>query len=176
MSTSFVALLRGVNLGPSKKVSMPQLRSLLEELGFTAVRTYLNSGNVLLSADLEPAVIAASVSDAIATTFGHRVDVVVRSAAQLELAVEANPFPAGDPAQVTVAFLAGSPHEHVEERLATAAADYEPYVVRDREIYVNYTGGIGNSKLAARFSAVVGVSATVRNLRTVSKLAALSAG
>lgn len=174
MTTTFVALLRGVNLGPSKKISMPQLRSLVSELGFAHVRTYINSGNVILSSAKPAEKIEQEISEAISDTFGHRVDVIVRSAEQLQKVVGSNPFPDGDPSQVTVAFLVHPPDARGMERLAEAAPDHEPYLLAGREVYVNYTQGIGTSKLAATFGAVIGVSATVRNLRTVAKLVELT--
>ena len=57
---------------------------------------------------------------------------------------------------------------------SSLAAEHEPYVFAGREVYVNYTHGLGKSKLAERFSATVGVSATVRTLRTVQKVVALA--
>ncbi len=175
MSVSHVALLRGVNLGPKRKISMPQLRATVEELGFAGVRTYINSGNVVLTSDRPAEEIESRIAEAIEATFSHRVDVVVRSAAQLDQVLAANPFPDGNPSQVTVAFLAGAPGPEADQRLAAVAVAGEPYVMGDREIYVNYTHGIGESRLTAGFSAAIGVSATVRNLRTVTRLRDLCA-
>lgn len=174
--TTYLVLLRGVNLGSRRTLSMPQLRLALAELGFADVQTYINSGNAILSSAKPAEEVAAEVAEAIARIFAHRVDVVVRTAAELADVLAANPFPDGNPSQVTVAFLASAPGPQAGDRLAAAAAAEEPYVLAGREVYVNYTRGIGTSKLAATFSAVVEVSATVRNLRTVTKLDELCGG
>lgn len=171
---TYVALLRGVNLGPHHKISMPQLRATVSELGFADVRTYINSGNVILSSAGSETEVRAAVEAAITGRFGHPVDVAVRTASDLQAVLELDPFPDGDPARVTVAFLMEPPPTGVGERLAAAAAAGEAFVVLEREIYVDYAHGIGTSRLAARFSAVVQTSATVRNLRTVRKLVELT--
>lgn len=175
MST-YVALLRGINLGPSNKIAMPQLRTTVSELGYADVSTYINSGNVIFASPKRAATLAAEIGQAITETFGYRVDVVVRSATQLAKVLAGNPFPDGDPSQVTVAFLTGPPGAQAAPRVAEMATAYEPFVFAGHEVYVNYTHGIGTSKLAARFSAVIGVSSTVRNLRTVRTLVELTAG
>lgn len=173
--TTLLALLRGVNLGSQRTVSMPLLRTTVAELGFTDVRTHLNSGNLILSSDRSAGEVRVLVEAAVLERFGHPVDVAVRTAAELRAVVGANPFPDGDPARVTVAFLVGAPPAGVSDRLAAVAAEGEAYLVLDREIYVYYAHGLGRSRLAARFSAVVQTSATVRNLRTVRRLVELTA-
>lgn len=174
VTTTYVALLRGVNLGPSRKISMPALREMASGLGFADVSTYINSGNLVLGADGPAADVEAQLIQGIVDTFGHRVDVTVRTPAQLQQVLAANPYPDGDPSQVTVAFLTGPAGAQAQEKVAGLAAPGEQYTFAGREVYVHYARGIGNSKLAARFSAAVGVSATVRNVRTVGKLIELA--
>jgi uncharacterized protein (DUF1697 family) len=171
--TSYVAFLRGVNLGPTKKVSMPELRALASELGYADVASHLNSGNLIFSTAKKAATVERELSAAIAETFGHPVDVTVRTADELQRVLADNPYPDGDPSQVTVAFLTGPVKAQAQERVAARAVPGERFTFGEREIYVDYANGIGNSKLAATFSAVVGVSATVRNVRTVVKLVEL---
>ena len=88
--------------------------------------------------------------------------------------VAENPFPDGDPTYVTVAFLTKAAPAEAKRKVAELATDDEPYVFSGQEVYVHYIGGQARSKLAARFSDVVGVSATVRNLRTVTKVLELA--
>ena len=168
--TTYAVFLRGVNLGPTNKVSMPVLREALTTNGFSDVRTYINSGNVLLTSADSPLEVQSRVATVIAEAFGLTIDVTVRTLDQLRAILEANPFPEGDPSKVTVAFLIGSPRPDAEERLAALAGEHEPYVFAGTEIYVHYSHGLGKSKLAEKFSATVGTSATVRNVRTVAKL------
>jgi uncharacterized protein (DUF1697 family) len=170
----YVALLRGVNLGPTKKISMPELRAMAAELGYADVVSYINSGNLILRTTKSAATVERELTAAIQDTFGHHVDVTVRTPDELARVLAENPYPDGNPSQVTVAFLTGPVAATAEQKVAALAVEGERYTFGEREIYVDYAHGIGNSKLAAKFSAAVGVSATVRNVRTVGKLLELT--
>ena len=174
--TRFVALLRGINVGTAKRVAMPALRELATRLGYTDVATHINSGNLVLTSDRTAATVRRELEQGIEETFGLHADVVVRTAAELAEVLAANPFPDGDPSQVTIAFLAGPPAADAADRIRALAADDEPFLVRDPEVYVHYGHGQADSRLAARFAGLLGVSATVRNLRTVTKVVDLSQG
>lgn len=167
---TYVAFLRGINLGPSKKISMPQLRGLAEELGYADVRTYINSGNLIFTTGKRSATLEREIGAAIKATLGHAVDVAVRTPAQLKKIIAANPYPDGSPSLVTVAFLTEAAPAEARERVAAVATEHEPFTFAGSEVYVHYADGIGKSKLAERFSAIVGVSSTVRNVRTVEKV------
>ena len=173
--TVFAAFLRGVNLGPVNKVSMPALQDALEAGGFPGAKTYLNSGNVVLSSARGAATVERELAALIRETFGLDLDLMVRTLPQLRAVLADNPFPDGNPSQVTVAFLSGEPTPAAPDRVQALAAPHEPFVFAGREIYVHYTQGLGRSVLAQRFSATVGVSATVRTIRTVQKVADLAA-
>lgn len=170
---TYVAFLRGVNLGPNNKISMPALRAMAEDLGYTDVATYINSGNLIISSPKKAATIEREITDAINDTFGRPIDVAVRTSAELENILAENPYPDGNPSQVTVAFLMQAPAEGAKDKVAAVAKDYEPVTYAGQQVYVNYSQGIGTSKLAERFSAIIGVSSTIRNLRTIEKVLAL---
>ena len=172
-----VALLRGINLGPSKRIAMPALREIVESLGHRDVETYLQSGNVAFTPakgarhDLGPAIEAA-----IADTTGLEVPVLVRTGRELADVVSANPYPIDDPTRVVVAFLgeAVEPARLGLGDLATYAPDELTRI--GRELFVSLPNGQGRSKLMAaltkrRLPTVV----TVRNWRTVVALAELTA-
>jgi uncharacterized protein (DUF1697 family) len=171
--TRCAAFLRGINLGPTNKIAMPRLRALAEGLGWSEVLTYINSGNLVFTADGTDLELAEALEQAIAAELGLRIDVTVRTEDQLRTLLAHNPFPEGDPSRVTVAFLTGPPPAEAEQRVAALAADYEEFVFSGSEVWVHYAGGLGTSKLALQFSKAVGVSATVRNVRTVTKVVAL---
>ena len=171
---TYVAFLRGINLGPTNKISMPRLRELAEGLGYTDVTTYINSGNLILTATDPAATIEQRLAEVIADELGLKVDVAVRTPARLATIVAENPFPDGDPSYVTVAFLTRAAPADAKRRVAEVATEKEPYVFSGHEVYVHYTDGQARSKLAARFSAVIGVSATVRTIRTVAKVLELA--
>jgi uncharacterized protein (DUF1697 family) len=87
-----------------------------------------------------------------------------------------NPYPDGNPSQVTVAFLTKAPAKDAKDKVAAVAKDHEPFTFAGQQVYVNYSQGIGRSKLAEKFSDIIGVSSTVRNIRTVDKVLALCGG
>ena len=170
---TYVAFLRGVNLGSNNKISMPALRAMAEDLGYTDVATYINSGNLIITSPKKAAAVAQEISNAIKDMFGRAIAVTVRTPAQLKKILAENPYPDGNPSQVTVAFLMKTPPKDAKEKVAAVAKDYEPFTFAGQEVYVNYSQGMGRSKLAEKFSDIIGVSSTVRNIRTVEKVLAL---
>ena len=173
---TYVAFLRGVNLGPTNKISMPTLRAMAEDLGYADVATYINSGNLILSSAKKADTVEREISKTIKDTFGRPIDVTVRTPAQLKKILAENPYPDGNPSQVTVAFLTKEPAKDAKDKVAAVAKDYEPFTIAGQQVYVNYSQGIGRSKLAEKFSDIIGVSSTVRNIRTVDKVLALCGG
>jgi uncharacterized protein (DUF1697 family) len=173
---TYLAFLRGVNLGPTNKISMPELRAMAEDLGYTDVATYINSGNLIISSPKTAAAVEREIAKAIKDSFGRPIDVAVRTPAQLKKILAENPYPDGNPSQVTVAFLTKTPAADAKEKVAAVAKDYEPFTFSGQQVYVNYSKGIGKSKLAEKFSDIIGVSSTVRNIRTVEKVLALCGG
>src|SRR5438105_14918194 len=87
-----VLLLRGVNLGPRNRISMPELRAALERAGFEQVRTYLQSGNVVLRGAASPEQVAAACREQIAESLGLELQVIARSQKQLAQVVRRNPL------------------------------------------------------------------------------------
>jgi uncharacterized protein (DUF1697 family) len=160
-------------VGKGNRIAMARLRELAENLGYAGVKTYINSGNLILASSASATTVERQLSQAIQTELGLHIDVFVRTGAEVGKVLAGNPFPDGDPSKVTVAFLSGPAGENVAERLATVAADDEPCVLAGREIYVHYGRGMGQSKLAAAFGSLVGQSCTVRNVRTLEKILAL---
>ena len=126
-----------------------------------------------------PPTLEKELSTGLKSTFGHSVDVCVRSQAELKKILAANPYPDGDPSKVTVAFLTASPPAGAADRIAGLAKDHEPFTIWSGKdgagtvVYVHYGNGLGRSELAEKFSKTVGVSATVRNIRTVEKVLGL---
>jgi uncharacterized protein (DUF1697 family) len=169
----YVAFLRGINLGPTNKISMPELREMAEELGYTDVATYINSGNLIFGSTKKAAALEREISSAISKRFGASIDVAVRTPAQLEKIVADNPYPDGSPNQVTVAFLTKAAPTDAKKKVAAIATDAEPFTFAGSEVYVHYSNGMGRSKLAEKFSSIIGVSSTVRNINTVTKVLAL---
>jgi uncharacterized protein (DUF1697 family) len=163
---TYVAFLRGVNLGTQRRVKM-------------AVETYLQSGNVVVESRLSAARLEQSLESQLAAGFGFDVDVLVRSGRELAEVVERNPLGAvaTDPAKYLVTFLRARPPVQLAARLRAVEAAPEELVVAGRELYSWHPAGVGRSKLAKLLLPnALGVSATARNWRVVERLALLAAG
>lgn len=171
---TYVVLLRGVNLG-KRKVLSADLKALAADLGHTDVATYINSGNVICGSSQSAAEVEKGFEAALQERYGFSVDVVVRTGAELAAVVAANPYPDGDPKQVTVGFTKDPIDSAASDRVAALATPEEQFTVADREIYVDFAGGLASSKLAAGLPKAVGQTTTARNIRTVTKLAELAA-
>ncbi|GAB3928089.1 hypothetical protein GCM10011575_11490 [Microlunatus endophyticus] len=171
--TRYVVLLRGINLG-KRRIPMPELKALAAELGHTEVSTYIASGNLILSSDRRPTAIAAELDEAIAQRYGFDVDCAIRTAAELAAVVATNPFPQGDPKQVTVGFAATAIEKAADQRIAALASPDERFQIAGREVYVDFAGGLARSKLAVQLGKAVGQPITTRNARTVASLSELA--
>ena len=118
-----IVLLRGINLPRHKRISMPELREALEDAGFRDIKTYVQSGNVVLSSRATPKTVARKVERTIADRFGLDVDVVVRTRDELAKVISREPFGkvASDPKRFQVTFLAAKPDADVLAKLEAAA-------------------------------------------------------
>jgi uncharacterized protein (DUF1697 family) len=178
-SSTYVVLLRGINIGPRNRIAMPELRELLEGAGFDDVRTYVQSGNVVLSSTRSTEGVRREVERLIRERFGLDIAVVVRTRAEIAAVVRRNPLGdvAKNPKRYQVTFLAGKLERPVVEKLEAAAAPSERFVVAGREVYAWTPDGIARSKLWAMLAGPrLGVSATARNWTTVTKLLELAGG
>jgi uncharacterized protein (DUF1697 family) len=165
-----IALLRGINVGGHKKVSMGRLRELMEELGYRDVRTYVQSGNVVFTGPRRP---ATHLESALADEFGFEIRVVLRTRDELAAVVRGNPFRqiATDPAKHLVVFCTGKATVSLDPK------EFEPetFVVRGREVHLWLPQGMARSPLAKELLAKpLGDTSTARNWRTVERLLELA--
>ena len=162
-----VALLRGINVGPSSRIAMADLRELFEQLGCTSVRTLLQSGNVLF----EGSVTAARVEKEIVSRFGYESRVLILNAAAFRRVVAENPLVdvAHDPSKMVITFL-----EAVPDCVSLPAVETpELIALTDHALYQWCPDGILKSTVSPAFWRSLGPRVTSRNLRTVDKLLAL---
>ena len=165
----FVALLRGINVGGSGLLPMKDLADLCSELGFKAVRTYIQSGNVIFESSLPEDKVRSRLEKALAARMEKKIDVVVRTPAEMRLILRDNPFPEMEPAKVGVTFLHEAPPKDLAKKvIAPGGEQVRP---GKREIYVYYPDGQGRSKLRLPLN---GMATTVRNINTVAKLVAMT--
>jgi uncharacterized protein (DUF1697 family) len=172
-----IVLLRGINIGPRNRVSMPALRELFAGAGFDDVQTYLQSGNVVLSSGVKPERLARDCARLIADGLGLELDVVVRTRAELARVVQRNPLAkvATDPKRYQVSFLATKPSAELVRSLEALVVAPERLVANGRELYAWHPAGVARSKLWAKLaSRNLGVTATARNWATVTALLALA--
>jgi len=176
--TTFVALLRAVNVGGKNKISMPELRALCESLGYTNVSTYIQSGNVIFdSGGRTGSALVEPIEAAIARSFSMRIDVVIRSARELTAALAANPYAdrLEDHTSLHIAFLNGAPDRTRLGALDPARFEPDEFVIGKREVYLHCPDGVGRSKLPTALAAKLAPApATMRNWNTVTKLAELA--
>jgi uncharacterized protein (DUF1697 family) len=172
-----VALLRGVNLGSRNRLAMAELREVLAEAGFEDVRTYLQSGNVVLSSSEAPKRLSRKLERLIAARFDLKIAVLVRTRAELAKVVKRDPLGkvATSPKRYQVSFLDGKLRPAVVRELEEAAAPSEQFVIAGREVYAWHPAGVARSRLWTLLAGRgLGVAATARNWTTVTKLLALA--
>jgi uncharacterized protein (DUF1697 family) len=180
-----VALLRGVNVGGRNKVPMADLRIAVSSLGYPAVSTYIQSGNVLFSTtETDTTLLEAAIAGVIASTFGIKVGIVVVTREQLAAVLSRIPYPdEPNPRYVHVMFLGAEPDEALLARLDAASqavaakGSRDTVTARGRTLYLHTPDGYGTSELATTVQRVTApVNGTARNLATATKLLELCDG
>lgn len=173
---TFVALLRGVNLGARNKVSMADLRALFADLGHQDIATYVQSGNVIFKSRIaDAAKLTGEIEKRIDRDLGLTVTVLLRTKPQLARVVHSNPFAEPEPTKLHVTFLADAPGRARVRELEAAQFGPDEFRVVGKEIYLHTPRGYGRTKLSgAYFEKQLRVAATTRNWRTVTKLAELA--
>lgn len=156
---------------------MPQLREVLTRAGFHDVRTYVQSGNIVLASPASPERVAEKVSRLIKETFALDVPVLVRSRRELAQVARRNPLQkvAVDPKRYLVTFMSDAPGSDIVERMRKVAGPQEEFAVIGREAYSWHPAGVGRSPLWERLAGkALGTTATSRNWTTVSTLLAMA--
>jgi uncharacterized protein (DUF1697 family) len=169
----FVALYRGVNVVGKNLVKMESLRAMHERLGHQGVKSYIQSGNVVFSADESAGAIARTVAAGFIEEFGFAPRVVVVNAKNLGAIVQRNPYAklaAENPTTVHAAICEGGPNKKQLTALLAKTGGSESFAIGKRVVYLHAPDGYGRSKFAAGMEKACGVPMTVRNWRTVETL------
>ena len=177
--TTYIGLLRGINIGPHKRIAMADLKALLSDLGFVDPRTLLASGNVVFRA---PAQSAAGLERVLKTATLQRLGVdteyFVRTAKEWDAIIEANPFPADakrDPSHFIVMCFKDAPSAAAVKALQAAIVGREVVKSKGLQAYCKYPDGMGTSKLTmALIEKKLATRGTARNWNTVMKLGVLA--
>ena len=174
MSATYLALLRGINVGGKNKLLMRDLSEMFSNVGCEDVRTFIQSGNVIFrSSPALSAGIPGLIASQIAESFGYRTPVVLRTAEQLGVVIRKNPFLELGAAEETlhVLFLADLPGPDLVNELDPHRSTPDTFVVRGREVYLHLPNGVARSKLTNDyFDSKLATTSTGRNWRTVTKL------
>jgi uncharacterized protein (DUF1697 family) len=169
----YIALFRGINVGGKNILPTKELVGILEGLGCQNVKTYIQSGNVVLkSNEKNVSELSGSISTEIKKRRGFAPFVLLLSLVELEKMAANNPFPEvkNDPKAVHFGFLASVPKEPDLKTLESLRGEQERFHLIDNIFYLHAPDGVGRSKLAANIERLLGVSMTDRNWRTVCKI------
>ena len=167
--TVFIALLRAVNVGGTGKLPMTELKAMCEAAGFTDVKTYIASGNVVFRAAVSAGKAKAALEARLAADAGKPGDVLIRTPKEMADVLAANPFPDAAPNRTVAIFLDTPPPPAALDNLKHQK--FETLALGTREIYVHYGDGMADSKLVIPAAK----AGTARNMNTVARLAEMAA-
>lgn len=175
---TYIALFRGINVGGNNKLPMKELVAVLEGLGLSHIKTYIQSGNVVFQGNVSNTIqLAAKISTAIRKHHGFEPKVLLLDAVKLEKIIKDYPFPEAEVAGNTLHFnfLAEIPPKPDLAGIEKIRSAGEQCELKGDMFYLHAPDGIGRSKLAANMEKLLGVPMTGRNWNTVSKLREMAA-
>lgn len=170
--TTYISMLRGINVGGKKRISMEELKGLYESLGYKDVQTFIQSGNVMFrSEDAPEASMEKAIRDKIKEALDLDVKVILRTEDEFKAIIEKNPFKKEDPGNLHVTFLSDHPAKKPVEEIEKIKDKGERFFLSGRDIYLFLPNGYGRTKLSNDlFEKKLGVCATTRNWATVNAL------
>jgi len=166
---AFIALLRAVNVGGTGKLPMTGLKSMCESLGFSGVKTYIASGNVVFTSRKSEAAVKKALEAKLESYAGKPVGVMIRTLAEMQAVLAENPFPKMAPNRTVAVFLDSKPP--ADTLKAVKGQKDEEIKLGRREIYIHYGNGMGQSKLVVPAAK----TGTARNMNTVAALVKMAA-
>ena len=175
--TTYVAMLRGINVSGRNKLPMEDLRALLVAGGAKEVRTYIQSGNAVFTSRRSPSTLVDTLESDLESALGNKVPVLLRTIDELEAVIDANPFVARgeDQKGLHVTFMGQAPTAAALASVEGKRADADEFQVIGRHVYLFCPHGYGTTKLTNTFfEKKLGSPATTRNWKTVTTLVALA--
>lgn len=177
--TTYISILRGINVSGRRIIKMDDLKKLFADLGFSDIRTYIQSGNVIFRAKKsDPEKLSQRIADAIAKKYSFAVPVIVKESEELKQIVADNTFAndtSKDPSFLHITFLSGIPSD--ENYLKIQKKSYSPdeFILLGNAVYLYCPGGYGNTKLNNTFlEKGLKITATTRNWKTTNELIRLA--
>jgi uncharacterized protein (DUF1697 family) len=177
---TFISILRGINVSGQKLIRMTDLKALYEDLNFTSVNTYIQSGNVIFAYDQDITIkeLSGKIENAILKKFGYHVPVIIRTIDEMKSIILANPFQNSSgyiPEKLYITFLEEKPPLADIEKINHFEFLPDKFIIVEREIYLNCAAGYGTTKLSNTFfENKFKMRATTRNWKTVNKLLELA--
>lgn len=168
----YIALFRGINVGGNNIIKMKDLVDLLVELGVQQVKTYIQSGNVVLQSTEDPTQLSQQISQAIQQSYRFTPQVLLLTQTEFEEAIHNNPFPQVEDFSKTLhlGFLVHEPMNPKLNELEQLKTSGEEFLLKGKVFYLHAPEGIGRSKLVEKIEKYLGVALTMRNWNTVMKL------
>ena len=163
---TYIVLLRGVNVGGRNILPMKELVDILIDNNYQNVKTYIQSGNVVLGSSTKP---DSNISSIIKNKFGFKPEVIVMSESELILSIKNNPYRSKEGNKVHFFFCRNNPKVD-GLKLEKLKSESEEYCIEGNVLYLYAPNGVGRSKLVANIESGLGVLVTARNLNTVNKL------
>lgn len=166
----YISFLRAINVGGKNKIQMNELTKVYESLGFTQVKTYLNTGNILFESSLSSEDSVNLINKAIQETFDLDIEIIIRSKEALSKMIGEYPYGAEGKNRYVTLFK--SDHKMLDEvKVRTAKKIEDEIKYTDKEVYLFIPGGYGKSKLTNHFFEKISETyATTRNMNTITKL------
>ena len=172
---TYIALLKGINVGGHKKVSMAELRDLLAKSGFQNVQTYIQSGNVIFKSSEETKNLEDKIQNAISSHFGFEVSVIVKTNAELQLIFDSCPFENAKKEKSYFIMLNKIPERNLIEEVDKISYDEEVIVIINNCLYFYCSKGFGQTKFnMSTYERKLNLVGTSRNYNTMVKLLSLS--
>ncbi|WP_405173569.1 DUF1697 domain-containing protein [Paenibacillus sp. FSL H8-0260] len=176
--TTYIALLRGINVGGNKIIKMLDLKAMFQALGFANVRTYIQSGNVVFESDEgSVSLLSGVIERQIHEVFEFEVSVIIRTLAEMENVIANDPFQLSEPEEFKrwyVTFLPAEPSAEALDKLRTYENGPDKVRFVGREMYILYEVSVSQSSLfKVPFDKILGMPVTARNWNTVNKLVAI---
>ena len=170
--TTYIAFLRGINVGGQKIIKMEKLKEIFESLQFQNVKTYIQSGNVMFESTEDSPDILCKIEAELESVLGYKVTSIIRTADELEKVIEQNPFSTSECFEKQyVTFLYGEPAAEAVDRLMSYKNDVDDFCVTHREVFLLCGKGYGKTKFSNHFlESKLDVLATTRNWKTVNKI------
>jgi len=177
----YIALLRGINVSGQKSIKMADLTKLCDSLEFKNISTYLQSGNIIFEYETtDSSIIADNIKRAMRKKYGFDVDVIVRTAHELEKIISGNPLIQKsniDAYKLHITFLLSHPQDQNSSTIEMAKEDNEFFIIKDREVYLYCPNGYGRTKLNNQaIEKKLKTPATTRNWKTAHTLLEIAWG